>query len=435
MNYLLWINIYLIVFYTFYWIFLRNTTFFQLRRFYLLTATLCSFILPSITFDRSFVEPMQETGGTVMLAAATIGQQMNLAVETTQQNRSASDVLAVLYLVGLLGSLTWLTARSIITRNAIRKNDKQSAFSFFNRIVVDPKIEGYDQILAHERVHANELHSIDVLLFEMIKIVNWFNPISYLMTRSAKLNHEYIADQKSVSTFSEDRMAYAHLLLSKALATDLPTLTNNFFNRSILKPRIAMLFKDRSKKTTLTSFGLLLPVLALVVACQSSSNDDSAQDDTATNTTIELSQDPNTSDESSTPLANSDEQRDIVKDDPDLLFTETEVPPTFKGGMEAFYQYVADNYNYPEAAVENGVKGRMILQFVVEKDGSLTNIEVLRDLKYGTGEEAIRMLKNSPKWEPAIQNGRPVRIQFTLPIQLNLAAGAESADEKTTNNS
>lgn len=435
MNYLLWINIYLIVFYTFYWIFLRNTTFFQLRRFYLLTATLCSFILPSMTLDRSFVEPMQETGSTVILAAATIGQHMNQAVETTQQNRSTSDILSILYLVGLLGSLTWLTFRSIITRNTIRKNDKQSAFSFFNRIVVDPKIEGYDQILAHERVHANEWHSVDVLLFEVIKIINWFNPISYLMTRSARLNHEYIADQKSVSTSSEGPIAYAHLLLSKALATDVPTLMNNFFNKSILKPRIAMLFKDRSKKTTLTSFALLLPALALVVACQSSSNDDSTQDDTATNTTIGLSQDPNSSDESSTALVNSDDQTDTVLDDPDRLFTATEIPPTFKGGMEAFYQYIADNYDYPAAAVENDVKGRIILQFVVEKDGSLTNIEILRDLKYGTGEEAVRMLKNSPKWEPAIQNGRPVRTQFTLPIQLNLAAGAESADDKDTNNS
>lgn len=425
MNYLLWINIYLIVFYTFYWIFLRNTTFFQLRRFYLLAATVCSFILPSMTLDPALVEPIQETGSTVMLAAATIGQQMNQAVETTQQNSSASDILAVLYAIGLLGSLTWLTLRSIITRNAIRGNAKQSAFSFFNRIVVDPEIEGYDQILVHERVHANELHSVDVLLFETIKIINWFNPICYLMTRSARLNHEYIADQKSVSTFYEDRTAYAHLLLSKALATDLPTLTNNFFNKSILKPRIAMLFKDRSKKTTLISFGLLLPVLALVVACQSSSNEDSAEHDTATNTTVELSQDPNNSGESNTPLTNSDQKQDVDEGDPDQLFTATEIAPTFKGGMDAFYEFVGDNYNYPPAAVENNVKGRMLLQFVIEKDGSLTNIKVIRDLKYGTGEEAIRMLKNSPKWEPGIQNGRAVRTQFTLPIQLNLAAGSE----------
>lgn len=104
------------------------------------------------------------------------------------------------------------------------------------------------------------------------------------------------------------------------------------------------------------------------------------------------------------------------------VFTSVEVAPTPQGGMEEFYKFVANNYNYPPQAVEQGVNGRVLLQFVVEKDGSLTDIKVLRDLKYGTGEEAIRMLKKAPKWKPGIQNGRPVRVQFTLPIQLNLAA-------------
>ena len=104
------------------------------------------------------------------------------------------------------------------------------------------------------------------------------------------------------------------------------------------------------------------------------------------------------------------------------VFTSVEVAPTPQGGMEAFYKFVANNYNYPPQAQEQGVNGRVLLQFVVEKDGSLTDIKVLRDLKYGTGEEAIRMLKKAPKWKPGIQNGRPVRVQFTLPIQLNLAA-------------
>ena len=104
------------------------------------------------------------------------------------------------------------------------------------------------------------------------------------------------------------------------------------------------------------------------------------------------------------------------------VFKSVEVAQKPKGGMEAFYKFVSNNYNYPPQAQEQGVNGRVLLQFVVEKDGSLTDIKVLRDLKYGTGEEAVRMLKKAPKWKPGIQNGRPVRVQFTLPIQLNLAA-------------
>jgi len=108
--------------------------------------------------------------------------------------------------------------------------------------------------------------------------------------------------------------------------------------------------------------------------------------------------------------------------DGNQIFTSVEVAPSPQGGMEEFYKFVGRNYNYPAQAQEQGVSGRVLLQFVVERDGSLTDIKVLRDLKYGTGEEAVRMLKKAPKWKPGIQNGRPVRVQFTLPIQLNLAA-------------
>ena len=114
------------------------------------------------------------------------------------------------------------------------------------------------------------------------------------------------------------------------------------------------------------------------------------------------------------------------------LFTAVEVATTFAGGMKKFYEYVGDNYNYPEAAQKNKVKGRLLLQFVVEKDGSLSDSQVLQDLKYGTGEEAVRMLKNSPKWKPGIQNGKPVRVQFTLPIQLNVADDGHAIDGTST---
>ena len=104
------------------------------------------------------------------------------------------------------------------------------------------------------------------------------------------------------------------------------------------------------------------------------------------------------------------------------IFVAVEVSPSPQGGMDGFYKFVSKTYQYPPQAQEQGVSGRVLLQFVVEKDGSLTDIKILRDLKYGTGDEAIRMLKKAPKWNPGFQNGRPVRVQFTLPIQLNLAA-------------
>ena len=110
----------------------------------------------------------------------------------------------------------------------------------------------------------------------------------------------------------------------------------------------------------------------------------------------------------------------VVEDNTVHDFASIEQMPEFPGGMDKFYNYVGKNYVYPAAAREQGVSGRLILSFIVEKDGSLTDIKILRDLGMGTGDEAIRMLKRAPKWKAGIQNGRPVRVQYTLPIMLNL---------------
>ncbi|HYK75610.1 MAG TPA: energy transducer TonB [Daejeonella sp.] len=111
-----------------------------------------------------------------------------------------------------------------------------------------------------------------------------------------------------------------------------------------------------------------------------------------------------------------------VTEDENTVFTSVEVSPEFPGGIKKFYDYLQKNYRYPPMAREQGVSGKVIMQFVVERDGSLTDIKVVRDLGLGTGEEAIRLLKSMPKWKPGVQNGRNVRVAYTLPISLNLAA-------------
>lgn len=111
--------------------------------------------------------------------------------------------------------------------------------------------------------------------------------------------------------------------------------------------------------------------------------------------------------------------KDVVAEDNTLYnMAGIEVKPEFPGGMDKFYKFVANNYRAPE---EEGIKGRVFVSFVVEKDGSLTDIKVLRDIGYGTGAEAIRVLKKSPKWAPAEQNGRKVRCSYQLPIMIQSA--------------
>jgi protein TonB len=95
-----------------------------------------------------------------------------------------------------------------------------------------------------------------------------------------------------------------------------------------------------------------------------------------------------------------------------------EQKPEFPGGIEKFYQFVGKNYQAPE---EEGLKGKVYVTFVVEKDGTLTDIKVIRDIGYGTGKEAIRVLNKCPKWLPGEQNGKKVRVLYSLPITIQSA--------------
>ena len=102
------------------------------------------------------------------------------------------------------------------------------------------------------------------------------------------------------------------------------------------------------------------------------------------------------------------------------IFTVVESEPEFPGGMEALYKYLAQNIKYPQLARENGITGKVYVTFVVEKDGSIANPRILRDIGGGCGAEAIRVVKAMPKWSPGKQRGKAVRVQFNLPVNFNL---------------
>lgn len=119
-------------------------------------------------------------------------------------------------------------------------------------------------------------------------------------------------------------------------------------------------------------------------------------------------------------------KQDTIREGGDELFTETEINPEPPGGMNAFRKWIGDNYQYPQAAIDAGVKGTVKVTFIVEKDGSLSEIKVKEDLGHGTAESAVNVLKKSPKWSPAIQNGRKVRYAMELPIRLDLSDGGDN---------
>jgi periplasmic protein TonB len=119
------------------------------------------------------------------------------------------------------------------------------------------------------------------------------------------------------------------------------------------------------------------------------------------------------------PVGNSDAK--VTEEDPNKIFTSVEKNPEFPGGLEKFYAYLGKSIRYPAVARENNTQGKVIVNFVVEKDGSLTDVKVVRGIGDGCDEEAVRVLRASPHWGPGIQNGRPVRCSYTVPISFTLS--------------
>ncbi len=112
---------------------------------------------------------------------------------------------------------------------------------------------------------------------------------------------------------------------------------------------------------------------------------------------------------------------DEGEDQEEQIFVFVEDQPGYPGGDEARLKYLRDNIKYPEMAKESGIQGTVYVTFVVEKDGSISNVKVLRGIGGGCDEEAVRVIKNMPKWKPGKQRGRPVRAQFNMPIRFILA--------------
>jgi TonB family protein len=175
-------------------------------------------------------------------------------------NYSLNYYLSVLYLVGCAILFIKLLANIFNLFRFIKGNETiNKAFSFFNNIVIAVGIDPDDVIYSHEKVHARHFHSIDVVLFEIIGIICWFNPIIFFYKRAIKNIHEFIADEIA-SQKMDSKMDYAMLLFSERFQTHPSVLVNNFFTKTSLKLRIEMLNKNRSRKTAILKYGLIAPM-------------------------------------------------------------------------------------------------------------------------------------------------------------------------------
>lgn len=531
MVYFLKINVAIALFYAFYRLFFYKDTFFAWRR----TALLCFFAVstavPLLNIQHWIVqqEPMVAMAD---LYAAVVLPELTLTLtpqpETDWRQLMADGIVVAYWLVAALLALRFLVQLAGIVRLARRcptqKIDgttvhllprAEGPFSFFRWIFVCPDAHTGDElheILTHERTHARQWHSIDVLTGELACIICWFNPFAWLMKREIRTNLEYMADEKVLETGHDSRTYQYHLLgLShhKAAAT-----IYNSFNVLPLKKRIIMMNKRRTRAIGRTKYLMFLPLAALLMIV---SNIEAVARATQKITTevieavtpaetpdvqpqpeniVPLPQQEKSDkvtykgkivDEAGNPLGDvkiiidpkyqsmttstvndkgefrveTSSKADILfeytgkdgktlawmcrttelaKMDPDNMviklipvkiikpnvtdadvYEVVENMPEFPdGGMPGLMKYLSANIRYPEAAHKAGTQGRVTVQFVVGKDGSIGNVSILRGVDPALDAEAIRVISSMPKWKPGTQKGEPVNVRYTVPVMFRL---------------
>lgn len=424
MLYLLQVNVGLILFYALYKLVCTQDTFFRSRRFILIVSLVLPFILPFIDVrewleSRDRMIMLTHFDYSAVLPEIVVGSE---AAETGNRVFVLSEWIGYLYLAGVVVLLVRLAVQAfslyrLIVRmpekeiNGVRikcLNDPSGPFSFFGWIFMNPaavKEDEISEILTHEMAHVKQHHSVDVLLAEMVSICCWMNPFAWLLKREVRLNLEFLADRKVMEAGFATKSYQYHLL---GLAYNHKYGLSNNFNFSHLKQRIIMMNKKKSNATGHIKYALfVLPAFALLVAGNISCSQDASQTEDAKEEVV-------------APVSPEAKEAPADSTAKEEVFMVAEQMPEFPGGMKELLKFLQDNLKYPENAMKNNVQGRVIVQFVVEKDGTLTEFKVARSVDPDLDAEALRVLQTMPKWKPGMQRGKIVRVKFTVPVSFKL---------------
>lgn len=337
------------------------------------------------------------------------------------------EALLGVYLVGLFVGLVKFSlglAKPIFQLQLVEKYDYKGMklavhpsfepASFFNYILLpryDPEDPDQKQILLHESIHVSKKHTWDLILIQLCKAVFWFNPLVYSFEKSLREVHEFQADQGVTQSYSQ--IDYSRLLV-KLIAQDQGWQLMNSFNQFQTKKRIVMMNKTKSTEMQKSRFLLVVPMLALMVfvfACEQNLDDEPIKPEQI----VEVVNEDGSKDlkgivNGRVTEVSADEIFDVVEDQPQ--------PP---GGMEGWNAYLASNLTYPAQARQMGIEGTVIVAFVINTDGSLQDVEILRGVGAGCDEAAIKVIQNAPNWEPGKQRDIPVRTRMRLPIRFKLS--------------
>lgn len=253
-----------------YLILLQGTTFFQYNRFYLLGAALLSLVFPILPTLGGPVEIPHKTIEGVMITAnlqvpdRTLFTWVGL-IEFIYYAGCAVNLL--IFSLGLARVLVLMQKSRKFLQNGLYflpEDSTHTAFSFFGKIFIHPQLDIVTQAsaIAHEKVHVRQAHSLDVIFYELLCIVFWFNPLYRLAKKQLTILHEFIADDEAGCY---DKVQYARVLTARAVGVPYSTVVNSFSLTSNLKRRLTMLHKTKTGKSALLRYALFIPVITAML--------------------------------------------------------------------------------------------------------------------------------------------------------------------------
>jgi TonB family protein len=454
-HYLLEANLYLAAFYLLYVLLLRSETLYQLNRAYLLGTSLLAFIIPVLQLGilKPEIKHLENTGS-ISIDMEPVSVSV-IPASVVAPKWGMIDYALALYGIVTLVMFVLLVYKIVKLVSLSKKGDSKRqngftvieipgenvAFSFFGYLFVNRELSTSETIIHHEQVHIRQKHSWDVIYLELLKIFNWFNPAIYLLQKSLKEVHEFIADEQ-VAEVENGAADYADFLISNAYGLTQNQLTNSFFNKNLLKRRIIMLYQKKSGRAARLKYLLTLPLMGgllclstLAFTTKNYGLVDLAPKHIAPAYSSAGSELTDTNGQSAKykKLSNTKHNVDYPKESisakafADSIFNTVEVAPIFPGREVGLSAFLRNNIKYPAAAKANNVSGKVFVEFVVEKDGSLSNAKVLRNPGSGLGEEALRVINLSPKWTPGTIQNKTVRVRYVVPISFSMI----KADKET----
>lgn len=316
-----------------------------------------------------------------------------------------------------------------------------SPFSWFRYIIMSEKDwqENRREIVLHEMAHIRRCHSMDVAVCNMMIVFQWYNPAAWLLKRELQTVHEYEADEAVLSA-GVDATHYQMLLIRKAVGERLFSMANNL-NHNSLKKRITMMKIKRTNPMQKAKIAFVLPLAAMTVAAfasqkvenlsekveQESEAFSSVSDnpvvravgETARVAAVKVQEEKALEEASSLSMASDTAETKSGKEFPCI----PETFPQFPGGHIALFEYLSKNIKFPKSKENEDVKVRVVTTFTVEKDGSITHAKIVRSQGEAFDNEALRVINGMPKWIPGTQNGKAVRVKYTLPITFSTTDG------------